>query len=560
MNPPSQSVVPKDLPDDLYEDFRACAADPDLAVQAFFRIRNLSGQLVQFIYNRGQRLHAEREKGYLYTRVLKARKLGISSRRFARDLWRCGTTKNQHRIMLAQDDDAVARLLDDKIMPLLKDCLVPLRGVYRRSESMIYFPDTDSRYYVGTAGSRTFGRGDDINGRHFLETAHWKKPDVIAGVDEAQEGIADADGLDETTANGYNFWKADWERAKRGETRERAIFLPWMVHEAYEEDSNGLVTGGAEAELATALGLNPRQIAWRRKKIASMRDPSLFPQEYPETDAQAFISSGRPVFDWIGLERAKSQCEPPKFRGHLRRVGNRVEFVDDQPHGPEVPETQRGPLKVWRTPQPRHVYGIGSDVAEGIEGGAYSTGEVLDITDGCQVAEWHGHIAADMLGDEMLLLSAWYNQALIAPEARPGPGGITQARLEQLEANLWVNPDKDSDRGGITGWDTNKRTKPLMVAALNAGIRDHELVIKSVDLIDECHAYHFLPSGEMAPSVGQFSDRLMGMAIIWYVTRDMATKLNLDRAPKLSELGGTPRGGTSVPKFSGPRPGVRARE
>lgn len=544
------AVVPKDLPDDLYEDFQVCAAVPGLAVQAFFRIRNLSGQLVQFIYNRGQRLVAQRGAGFSHLRVLKARKIGVSSQRFAEDLWRCGVLTNQHRIMLAQDDDAVARLLDDKIMPLLKDCLVPLGGIYRRSESMIYFPATGSRYYVGTAGSRTFGRGDDINGRHFLETAHWKKPDVIAGVDEAQAGIPDADGLDETTANGYNFWKARWELSKRGETREKAIFLPWMVHEAYEADAAGLVTGGAEAELAEALGLNPRQIAWRRAKLAAMQDPALFPQEYPETDAQAFISSGRPVFDWVGLERAKARCGPPKFRGYLRRVGNRIDLVEDP----------AGPLRVWKTPQPRHVYGIGGDVAEGIEGGAYSAGVVLDIGDGCQVAEWHGHIAPDLFGDELALLSAWYNQAVVAPEARPGPGGITQARLEQLEAHLWVNPDKDPDRGGVTGWDTNRRTKPLMVAALNAGVRDHELVVKSIDLVDECHAYHYLPSGEMAPSVGQFSDRLMAAAIIWYVTRDMAAKINLDAAPRTAQMNRPARSGTSVPRFTGPRPGVRARE
>jgi hypothetical protein len=551
--------IPRDTPDELVEDFKACATDPDLAVQAFFRIRNLDGQLVQFLYNRAQRLQVQREKasGKRFFRVLKARKLGISSRRFARDLWRCGTQKNQHRIMLAQDDDAVARLLDDKIMPLLRDSLIPLNGVYRRSESMIYFPDTDSRYYVGTAGSRTFGRGDDINGRHFLETAHWKKPDVIAGVDEAQEGIADADGLDETTANGYNFWKPGWERAKQGTTRECAIFLPWMVHEAYEADATGLVTAGEEAEIMSALGLSPRQLAWRRQKIASMQDHALFPQEYPETDAQAFISSGRPVFDWIGLARAKSRVESPKLRGSLRRTGNRIEFVDDPKYGDEVPESQRGPLKVWRTPQPRHVYAIGSDVAEGIEGGAYSTGEVIDLNDGCQVAEWHGHISADLLADELALISAWYYQAVIITEARPGPGGITQSRLEEIEANVWINPYKDADRGGITGWDTNKRTKPLIVASLNAAIRDHELTVKSAALLDECHAYHYLPSGDMAPSVGQFSDRLMGMAIVWYATREMAAKINLDRAPHLNEIGKGARGGTTQPRFSGPRFGVR---
>ncbi len=550
MTPP---ISPAGLPDDLYEDFQACAADPDLAVQAFFRIKNMQGKLVQFIYNRAQRLVAARGKGQRFLMVLKAKKVGVSSRRFAEDLWACATQPNQHAIMLAQTDQDRDKMFVEKIKPLLDNCLVPLGGVLRADH--VFFPQTNSRYYSGTAGSKKFGRGSDVTRFHFPEYAHWADSEVVTGIEESL--VDGAVGLIETTANGYNFFKADWERAKRGESRYRAIFLPWMVCEEYEADATGLVTGGAEAELASALGLNARQIAWRRKKIAEMNDPGLFPQEYPETDAQAFISSGRPVFDWVGLERAKARCEPPKFRGHLRRVGNRVEFVDDPPFGPEVPESQRGPLKVWRVPQPRHVYGIGGDVAEGIEGGAYSAAPVLDITDACQVAEWHGHLAPDLFGDELALLSAWYNQAVIAPEARPGPGGITQARLEELEANLWVNPEKDEERGGITGWDTNRRTKPLMVAALNAGLRDHELVVKSVDLIDECHAYHYLPSGEMAPSVGQFSDRLMAAAIIWYVTRDMAAKLNLDAAPRTAQLGRAPRSGTSVPKFNGPRLGVR---
>lgn len=541
-------VTPDDLPADLHADFLACAADPDLAVQAFFQIRNTAGQLVQFLYNRAQRLVSERSAGHSFVRVLKARKLGVSSRRFARDLWLCATTKHQHRVLLTHDEEAADKLLEEKIVPLHDRCLVPLGGVWRKSDSMYFFPATESRFYVGTAGNRKFGRGDDITGRHFSETAHWKSADVITGVDEAM--VEGADGLDETTANGYNFWKTRWELAKRGGTRERAIFLPWMVHEAYEADATGLVTGGAEAELAEALGLNPRQVAWRRKKIAAMQDPALFPQEYPETDSQAFISSGRPVFEWVGLERAKARTEPPKFRGYLRRVGNRIDLV----------ETPDGPLRVWAIPRVRHVYAIGGDVAEGIEGGAYSAGVVLDVGDACQVAEWHGHTAPDLFGDELALLSAWYHQAVIAPEARPGPGGITEAKLESLEANVWVNPDKDEARGGIRGWDTNRRTKPLMVAALNAAIRDHEFVPKSQDLVDECHAYRYLPGGEMEPSLGQFSDRLMAAAIVWYVTRDMATKINLDAAPRTARLGQSDRGGTSTPKFSGPRLGVRAQE
>ena len=551
-------IIPSACPEELLPALRQCAGDVDLAVQCFFRIHDMRGQLVQFLYNRGQRLIVERSKDHPFVFVLKARKIGVSSRRFAQDLWKCATMKRQHRILLTHNDEAAVKLLDEKIMPLMNDCLIPLGG--RRVGNMIHFRATDSRYYVGTAGAKAFGRGDDVTGRHFSEYAWWDSPAIVAGIDEAMEGIPNTDGLTETTANGYNFCKTDWDRAKKGESRDKAIFLPWMVHEAYEADATGLVTGGQEAEIASALGLAPRQIAWRRRKLSEMRDQSLFPQEYPETDSQAFLSSGRPVFDWIGLERARARCDAPKFRGYLRRVGSRIDLVEDPKYGPEVPDSQRGRLKVWALPRPGHVYGIGSDIAEGIEGGAFSTGEVIDIADGCQVAEWHGHIAPDLLGDELALMSAWYNQAVVAPEEWPGPGGVTTQRLADLECNLWQNPEKDSERGGHQGWETNGRTKPLIVSAFNAAIRDREFVIKSAELLEECHAFKYTEGGKMEPSVGQFSDRLMGAAIIWYVTRDMATKLNMDRAPRIAEVGGQRRGGTAAPRFSGRRIGVRTRD
>jgi hypothetical protein len=554
-------VIPYDCPDEFQADFNACAADVDLAVQAFFRIRDMDGQLVQFIFNRAQRLLAERSSGHQFVIVLKARKVGVSSRRFASDLWQCATRKHQHRILLTHNDEAAIKLLDEKIKPLHDNCLIPLGGVFKRSEGMFFFPRTDSYYYVGTAGAKAFARGDDITGRHFSEQAWWESPGVIAGVDEAM--VEGGDGLTETTANGYNFFKVDWEKAKRGNSRDHAIFLPWMVHERYEDDATGLVTGGAEAELAKALGLTARQIAWRRRKISEMRDPSLFPQEYPETDSQAFLSSGRPVFDWLGLARAKDKCEKPRHRGHLERRGNRVELVEDPAYGAEVAEEHRGRLKVWALPKYGHVYAIGCDVAEGIEGGAYSTGEVLDLGTGTQVAEWHGHLAPDLFGEEMTLLSAWYNQAVLIPEAWPGPGGTTEARMIQLEANVWKNPDRDTERDGLDGtqgWRTTKASKPRMIHAFNAAIRDREFVMKSVDLLDECHAYRYADSGEMVPSIGQFSDRLMGMAIAWYASREMAAKIDYDRAPRTADIGRPERAGTSVPRFQGPRFGVRARE
>lgn len=513
--------------------------DVDLAVQTFFRIRDLNGQIVPFRYNRAQRLHQER--GTAFDFVLKARKVGISSRRFARDLWRCATEKGQHRIMLAQTDDDTQKIFSEKIKPLIDNCRIPLNCVKR--EDYLFFPATGSRYYVGTAGSKKFGRGSDVTGFHFSEYAHWDKPEVATGVEEAQEGIEGADGLIETTANGHNFAKLDWDRAKKGESKYRAIFLPWYVHTGYARPAEEVgVLSETEQRLVKELGMPLEQVAWRRHKLKTMRDPGLFPQEYPESDQEAFLSSGRPVFDWISLLRAKNLVSKTKWRGYLIRRHDRIEFEPDE----------QGPLRVWKIPEPGHVYAVGSDVAEGLEGGAYSTGEVLDVGDGEQVAEWHGHISPDLLAEVLMLLSDWYNFSMIIPESWPGPGGITTAELERQRARVWRKTEALRP-----GWETTAQSKPLMISNFSAAIRDLQFTPRSPELLEECHAFVYDTKGHMVPSAGNFSDRLMGMAIAWHCTRDLASRVDYYRARHPTEAGNAIRVHTSVPRREGPIPGRR---
>lgn len=518
-------------------DFARVIADPDLSVQTFFRIKDMAGQIVPFRYNRAQQLHVARGTQFDY--VLKARKVGISSRRFARDLWRCATEKGQHRVMLAQTDDDKVKLFEEKIKPLIDNCRIPL-GCVQRAD-YLYFPATDSRYYVGTAGSKKFGRGSDITGYHFPEYAHWAKPEVATGVEEGL--VEGADGLIETTANGHNFAKIEWDRAKKGESKYRAIFLPWFVHLGYVRPAEEVgILSEVEQRLVNELGMTLEQVAWRRHKLRSMRDPGLFPQEYPESDQEAFLSSGRPVFDWISLVRAKNLVSKPKWRGYLVRRHDRIELVPDL----------EGPLRVWKLPEQGHVYFVGSDVAEGLEGGAYSTGEVLDVGDGEQVAEWHGHIAPDLLADALMLLGDWYNFAMLCPESWPGPGSVTMAALERERARVWQKPDAIR-----SGWETTAQSKPLMISSLVAAIRDLQFTPRSPEFLEECHAFVYDQKGHMVPSAGNYSDRVMGMAIAWYCTRDLAARVDYYRARRPSESSSALRSGTSVPRREGPIPGRR---
>lgn len=545
-------VLPAGIPKDLEKQLQQIAPFPDICVQSFFQIKNKQGRIVPFRYNRSQKLMQER--GTDFDMALKARKLGISSKRIPTDLWKCATRKNEHRILLGQTDDDVLKMMAERVKPFIDTCRFPLGAKSR--EDYIYFPLTGSRYYIGTAGSKKFGRGSDITGKHFTEYAHWKNPDVVAGVDE---GLVDfADGLTETTANGHNFFKKDWDQAKAGRSRDRAIFLPWYCDEEYVRDpalEPGIMSE-AEKNLIEAFGLSNAQIAWRRWKLRTMRDPSLFPQEYPETDTQAFLSSGRPVFDWVALERLAGVVCPPKFRGYLVRKHDRIDLVDD-------PE---GPLRVWKLPErvhPPHVYAIGSDVAEGLPDGAYTTGEVLDLGDSEQVAEWHGHIAPDLWAEQLELLAMWYNHALIIPESYPGPGAVTTSHLLERHARLWEPPgqqDKDGfEERKRPGFTTTATSKTAMIAAYASALRDRELTIRSPELLAENHAFVYNEKMQMGPSLGNFSDRVMGIGIVWYCTRDIAARVDYYRAqkPDLEGLRAASRGGTSVPRREGPMPGRR---
>lgn len=540
----SEIVLPSSANKELCKWMEDNEADPDLIVQTFFRIKNLQGQVVRFKYNQAQRLHAERSTDF--DMVLKARKVGISSRRIARDLAICATRKNEHRVLITHTGDAAQKLMLERIGPFLKECIYPL-GATQRAE-YIYFPLTGSRYYVGAAGAKKFGRGDDITGRHFTERAHWASPDISVGIDEAMaEGFAN--GLDETTANGHNFWKMEWGKAKKGQSRDRAIFLPWFVSEEYYRDPS-LEPGPISEEehaIMSAFKLNSGQIAWRRWKKKTMKDPSLFPQEYPETDEEAFLSTGRPVFDKLGLALCRQTCDEAKWRGYLVRKQDRIEFIPDK----------EAPLRIWKMPERGHVYAIGSDVAEGLRDGAFSTGEVLDLGDSEQVAEWHGHCSPDILAGTLELLSSFYNQAVIIPESWPGPGEVTTSHLIDAGAKVWHNDEKDR-----YGFETNRHTKTQMIAALNAALRDHSLVIRSHDLLEELHAYTYDDSMAMEPSLGNYSDRIMGIGIAYFCTRDMAEKIDYYAAKRVSQLGLPPvthGGGVSVPRWEGPRIGVRQR-
>lgn len=523
----------------LSPEHMAMVMDERICVQNFFRIRSPDGNLMQPVFNRPQLLFNERSAGHPFVYVIKARKMGMSTRIIESDIHACFTKRNQHCVLLTHSDDAAVKMLNERIVPMVKNCIFPLGAKIK--DGVILFPAMESRYYVGTAGSKKFGRGDDITRYHFSEYAHWESTEAQTGVEEAC--VEGAVGRIETTTNGVNFAKTLWENSKLGKTRYHPIFLPWYCDDRYRIKGATLSDlTEEERKLVEAFGLDMEQLAWRRAKIRDMSSPELFPQEYPSNDTECFLSSGRMVFDWVSLMRMENHVEPPRITGYLRDIKERVEAI------PGSPER----VKIWKTPQRGHFYLIGADIAEGLEDGAYSAAFVLDVGDGVQVAEWHGHIAPDLFADELIKLGRYYNNAVLVPEAWPGPGAVTMAEIvRQGYSPYYVDPERGRRLAGAPreGWETNRKTKQEAVLSFVAAVRDLKVTLKSKELISEMRSFVYDEKGHMNPSLGTFSDRVMAAAIGWRVSENYEEKVKYDKPRLQDSFRAGRQSAVSVPRF-----------
>ncbi len=159
-----------------------------------------------------------------------------------------------------------------------------------------------------------------------------------------------------------------------------------------------------------------------------------------------------------------------------------------------------GPLAVWKPPvrakpgQRAHRYIVAVDVSSG--GGADYTGiQVIDVEEFEQVAELQVKLDPDLAAIEAYRLACIYNGALIVPEVTGGYG-LTIVRVVQ-KLNLLYKGAVESkpvlyqrvigqhekltrDWTEKIGWDTNSRTRMLMLDNLEEVIRERSFVLNGI--------------------------------------------------------------------------------
>lgn len=274
-------------------------------------IKTKGGNIDQLRLNKAQTYAHEmmekqkRETGKVRALILKARQQGFSTYVGGRFYWRASLNSGVSVFILTHEQAATDNLFNMTARYHHHSPLKPHTGAANAKE--LLFDKLDSGYSVATAGQKAVGRSKTITHFHGSEVAFWPNAkEHFAGVMQAIPDLPGTEVILESTANGIvgEFYER-WQQAESGVGDYIAIFSPWFWEPGYRRKApegfalrHDKMQGEdiSEADYAELFELDDDQMYWRRMKIAELKDPMLFMQEYPATADEAFQATGHDSF------------------------------------------------------------------------------------------------------------------------------------------------------------------------------------------------------------------------------------------------------------------------
>lgn len=448
-------------------------------------IVNKDGHVVPFVENNIQRYLTEHKTNR--NMIIKARQLGVSIKQLKDMFSESITVPNTACAVVSHETRATQRLLD-RVHFFYSTFPDPRPEIGAESRSEISFPGLNSSIYIGTAGSRAFGRGDTLRRAHLSELAFYEDGErILSGVQDAVPYTGEL--TIETTPNGEDNIAYDlWVGAREGKNGYTPFFFPWWLGRDYsfprgslfalEEDRGELHYDSEEKELVEKFHLAEDQIRWRRWKIAEKG--GLFYQEYPEDEVTCFQQSGEPVFDTYLIQALSRGC----YEG------------EKHPQG----------FTFWKPPVEKELYVIGADCSAGVEKGSLSAAAVLDCSYHV-CATFQGRLEPTQFSTILKEMGKFYNNAELAVE-RNAQGYAVLAGLVDYPA---VYLQRDFTTGKITnkpGWWTSEATKAFMLTTF----KDMLPVLKTWDisLVRQARGYRYV---RYKPTAQAYDDLLIATMI-----------------------------------------------
>jgi len=213
----------------------------------------------------------------------------------------------------------------------------------------------------------------------------------------------------------------------------------------------------------------------------------LFKQEYPANKLEAFQSGAGNVFDTVKVEAVVP-------RNIL--LGSAKDL------------TQKG-FKIWVDKEVGHDYLIGVDPSDG-EGSDASCIDVWDKESLEQVAQFYGKLRPDELSELVALAGYYYNEAFVGVENNML---TTILLLSKIYDNYYysnVIDERNAKRTKKIGWNTNTKTRDVMIDDFIIAFEQGELKINSQTTLNEMKTFVKKDNGKREHADGKHDDCLFG--------------------------------------------------
>ena len=284
--------------------------------------------------------------------------------------------------------------------------------------------------------------------------------------------------------------------------------------------------------------LDENQLYWYFKKYQGYIDKELIKQEYPCTEDEAFIASGRCYFNTETIIKRIDELEQLENKGVLdigyfdykisvkedNRVLTDIKWISDNVNGC---------IKIYQKPKKYYPYVLGGDTAG--EGSDNFTGIVTDNTTDKIVAKLKHEKDETYYTRQIYCLGKYYNWALVGLETNFSTYPTKMLSEEYEYPNLYVREKVDdytNKKERIFGFETNKKSRPLILAELQRIINEEIEKITDIDILKETLTFIKNEKGRPEAQEGAHDDLILGTAITYYISSQQTRKAKLPEKKK----------------------------
>ena len=413
--------------------------------------------------------------------LLKSRQLGISTGVLGLFFIEAQLIPGLVVAIVSHEDYATKRLLD-KVDVFHRYLPPEMRSKWFHDSDSEKVFENGSTLYIGTCGSRAFGRGDTIHRALISEEAHYPDAErLLSGLREAvpRDGYI----IRESTPSGdYGYFYNSVQKCIERKSDYKLVPFYWWLGQDYsiprndssilEEDRGKLDYTPKEVELILEKSLTEDQIRWRRWKIRSMRSDrveTLFPQEYIEDMESCWLDPTERVF-----QEVENQLYSMSVKA---REPMRIEGI----------------AEIWKEPElgARYIFWVDPCGGESPTDNDPHDGVILKMGAGGleHVAAIYSRMEQKPLAYKVAEIGQKYNQALLVVERNGVGKGVLNYLVNDISyKNLYMERRAGGELTGKYGWFTDHYNKANMISGAITAIKNGSVVTYDRKLIRQLRA------------------------------------------------------------------------